>query len=76
MEQATITTGLSVPQTADGCPFSLSYHLKGVCNSNFGGHHAHMTLSPHERGILSAWKSRFCAETHPVTEISAPPWTP
>ena len=76
MEQSNITTGSPVTQTADGHPFCLSYHLKGVCNSNCSGRHAHRTLSPNERGILSAWKSRFCTETHPVAEISTPPWTP
>ena len=34
MEQAAIAIGTPVPQTADGRPFCLSYHLKGVCNSN------------------------------------------
>ena len=67
MEQATIATGSLVPQAADCRPFCLSYHLKGVCNSNCGGRHAYRTLSPHKRGILSAWKSRFCADTHPVS---------
>ena len=76
MEQSNITTGSPLLQRADGRPFCLSYHLKGVCNSNCGGHHAHRMLSPHNWGILSAWKSRFCAETHPVADISAPPWTP
>ena len=76
MEQSNVTTRSPVPQTADGHTFCLSYHLKGVCNSNCDGRHAHITLSPHERGTLSAWKSRFCAETHPVGEISTPPWTP
>ena len=46
-----------------------------MCNSNCGGRHAHRTLSPNKQGILSAWKSRFYAETHPVAEISTPPWT-
>ena len=76
MEQATILTGSPVPQTADGLPFCLSYHLKGVCDSNCGSRQAHRALSPHERGILSAWKYRFCTDPHPVSEISAPPWTP
>ena len=57
MEQSAIAKGTPVPQTADGRPFFLSYHLKGVCNSNCGGHHAHRPLSPHEWGILIAWKS-------------------
>ena len=76
MEKVTIATGSPVPQKADGRPFCMSYHLKGVCNSNCGGRHAHRTLYPNERGILSARKSRFCADTHLVSEISAPPWTP
>ena len=76
MEQAVIATGTPVLQTADGRPFCLSYHLKGVCNSKWGGRHAHRPLSPHKWGILSAWKSLFCIKPHPVTEIAAPPWTP
>ena len=31
MEQSNVTTGSSVPQTADGRPFCFSYRLKGVC---------------------------------------------
>ena len=42
------------PVRVTGRPFCLSYHLKGVCNSNCGVFHAHRPLSPHERGILSA----------------------
>ena len=76
MKQAAIATSTPVPQTADGHPFCLSYHLKGVCNSNCGGRHAHRPLSPHERGILSAWKYRLCIEQHPVTEIAPPPLDP
>ena len=34
MEQAKIAIDTPVPQTSDGRPFFLSYHLKGVCNSN------------------------------------------
>ena len=70
MEKA---TGAPVPQTDDGRPFCLSYHLKGVCNSNCCGRHAHRTLYPHEQGVLSAWKSQFCTAPPPVTEIAPPP---
>ena len=45
MEHAEKTTGALVPQTNDGRPFCLSYHPKGVCNSNCGGRHAHRTPS-------------------------------
>ena len=76
MEQSNVTTGSPVPQRSDGRPFCLSYHLKGVCNSNCGYRHAHRTLSLHEQGTLSTCKSRFCSETHPVAENSTPPWTP
>ena len=61
MEQAERTTGAPVPQTDDGHPLCLSYHLKGVCNSKCGGRHAHRMISQHEQGVLSVWKSRFCA---------------
>ena len=54
MEQAADVTGTPVPQTDDGRPFCLSYHLKGVYNSNCGGRHAHRTLSLYEQGVLSA----------------------
>ena len=57
MEKSEKATGAPVPQNDDGRPFCLSYHLKGVCNSNCGGRHAQMTLSPHEQGVLSDWKS-------------------
>ena len=76
MEQAEKATCMPVPQTDDGRPFCLSYHLKCVCNSNCGGCHAHRTLSVHEQGVLNAWKYRFCATPPPVTEIAAPPWAP
>ena len=67
MEQTKIATGTPVTQNADGRPFCLSYHIKGVCNSNCGGYHTHRPLSLHNRGILSARKSRFCIDPHLVT---------
>ena len=76
MEQAAETTSIPVPKIDDRRPFCLSYHLKGMCNSNCGGRHAHMTLSSHKQGVLSAWKSRFCAAQPPVTKIAAPHWAP
>ena len=54
MEKSEETTCTSVTQTDNGRPFCLSYHLRGVCNSNCGGHHGHRTLSSHEQGVLSA----------------------
>ena len=74
MQQVLEATDTPVPQTDDGYVFYLSYHLKGVCNSNYGGRHAHRTLSSHEQGVLSAWKSRYCAAQPPVAEIADPPW--
>ena len=76
MEQAEKATGAPVPQTDDGRPFCLGYHLKGVCNSNCGGRNAHRTLYPHKQGFLSVCKSRFCPASSPVTNIAAPPWAP
>ena len=76
LEQAAETSVTPVPQTDDDCPFCLSYYLKGVCNSNCGGRHAHRTLSSHDQGVLSAWKSRFCTAQPPVTKITAPHWAP
>ena len=76
MDQAEETTGMPVTQTDDSRPFCLSYHLKGVCNSNYGDRHAHRTLSSHEQGVLSAWKSRFCTTQPPVNKIASPHWAP
>ena len=76
MYQAVDATVTPVPQTDDGCPFCLSYHLKFVCKSNCGGRHAHKTLSSHEQGVLSACKSRFCAAQPSAIKIAAPPWAP
>ena len=76
MEQAADVTVTPVPQTDDGRPLCLSYQLKGVCNSNCDGCHAHRKLSSHKKGVLIAWKLIFCAAQPPVSEISAPPWAP
>ena len=76
MDQSTIAIGTPVPPIADGHLFCLSYHLKGVCNSNYGGRHAHIPLSLHEWFILSARKYRLYTDPNPVIEIASPPWTP
>ena len=37
----------------------FSYHLKGVCNSNCGVHHAHRCLPSREHGLVAEWKAHF-----------------
>ena len=54
MEQKAESTVTPVPQTDKGCPLCLSYHIKGVCNSNCGRRHAHRTLSLNKQVVLSA----------------------
>ena len=76
MEKAAETTGTPVPQTDNVRPFCLIYCLKGVCNSNCGGCHAHRTLSSQEQGVLSAWKSILCAAQPPAIDIAVPHWEP
>ena len=36
--------GFSILDTDDGRQLCLSYHFKGVCNSNCGGWHSHRTM--------------------------------
>ena len=52
----------------------MSYHLKVFCNSNYGGRHAHRTISSHEQGVLNYWKSIFFTAQPLVTNIAAPHW--
>ena len=40
--------------------FCLSYHMKGVSNSNYDGRHVHRRLSLIENGILAALKAQIC----------------
>ena len=37
--------GFNIPDTDDGHHILLSFHIKGVCNSNCGGQHSHIALS-------------------------------
>ena len=37
--------GVNTPLIEESCHFFLSYHLKGVCNTHFGGWHLHRLLS-------------------------------
>ena len=39
-----VANGVDIPLTDDGCYFCLSYHLKGVCNTYFGGQHSRRPL--------------------------------
>ena len=56
-----------------GRHFCLSFHLKGVCKSHFGGHHSHRLLSQSEFGWLSEWRAGFYIwkEAPPVREVDA-----
>ena len=44
MDMSEEMTGEAAPLTDNVHPFCLSFHLKGVCNSNFGGRHANQCL--------------------------------
>ena len=76
MEKSAGTTGTPVLLTYNSRQFFFSYHLKGVCNSNWGRRHVHRTLSLYKDRVLSAWKSQFCTAPPPVTKVSAPLWLP
>ena len=64
--------GQAVPLTNGGHLFCMSYHLRGVCNSNCGGRNAHRRLLPKDHGLLAAWKAQFCGSSPPpVIEVDA-----
>ena len=52
--------GVNTPLTEDRCNFCLLYHLKGVCNTHFGGWHSNILLYQSEFGRLGEWIDRFC----------------
>ena len=54
--------GVNIPATEDGDQFCLSFHLKGVHNSNCGGRHSHRALSQSEFGRFDGWHEKFCKE--------------
>ena len=58
--------GMSVPLTDAGCHFILSYHLKGVRNSNCGSPHVHRRLLKSDNGLLAVWKVQFCRTLPPL----------
>ena len=43
---------VNIPLKDYSCHFFLSYHLKGVCKTHFGGRNLHRTLSQSEFGRL------------------------
>ena len=45
---------VNTPLTYDSCHFCLLYHLKGVCNTNYGGRNFHRPLSQSEFGRLGS----------------------
>ena len=51
---------VNIPTTDDSCHFFLSFHLKGVCNSNCGGQNSHRGLSQRELDQLVGWHKKFC----------------
>ena len=69
----TASQGVDIPETDDGRHFCLSFHLKGMCNSNCGGRHSHRALSQSKFGRLVGWCEKFCSEeaAPPVREVDA-----
>ena len=63
--------GVNTPLTEDSFHSLLLYHLKGVCNTHFGGRHLHRPLSQSEFGWLGEWRECFCGrdEAPPVWEV-------
>ena len=63
--------GVNIPLTEDSFHFLLSYHLKGVCNTHFGGWNFHRPLSQSEFGWLVEQRECFCGgnEAPPVLEV-------
>ena len=53
--------GFNIPLTYDSCHFCLSYHLKVLCNTHFGGQHSHRPLSQSEFGRHGKWRECFCS---------------
>ena len=56
----------TVPITDDNHPLCMSYHMKGVCNSNYDGRHAHRRLYSMGHVRLSAWKEKFYGSVLPL----------
>ena len=56
--------------TNAGLPFCMSYHLKGVCNSNCGGRNAHRRLLTSEHVLLEEFQTQLCgAAPLPVLKV-------
>ena len=51
--------GVNTPLTEDSFHSLLLYHLKGVCNTHFGGWHLHRPLSQSEFGRFVKWRECF-----------------
>ena len=70
MEIAEDMIRAAIPLTNVGLPFCLSYQLKGVCNSNYGGQNTHIVLLDREHILLAALENQLCgAATTPVLKI-------
>ena len=57
--------GEAVTGTDKGRSFFMSYHLKGVCKSNWGGQYSHRRLLSIVNSFLPAWKSQLCGSSPP-----------
>ena len=53
------SNGVNIPQTENGRHCFLLYHIKGACNTHFGGRHLHIPLSKKEFGRLGKWRNRY-----------------
>ena len=62
---------VDIPQTDNGRHFCLSYHLKGVSNTNCVGRNSHRPLSHNKFRRLGEWRNRYCGrdEDLPVQEV-------
>jgi len=45
----------ALPNHPDGCPICLTYHIKGMCNTNCAQTHDHVAWTPAENQALLAW---------------------
>ena len=57
--------GINVPNRDYNRHFCLSYHFKGVCNSNCGGRQSYRTMTQRNIGWMTEWKNRFFSEDAP-----------
>ena len=72
MDMAEEMTRGAVPLTINSRPFYMSYHLKWMCISNYGGQHVHRRLSSCDHDLLADWKAQLCGRyLSPVMDVDA-----